>query len=280
MNSLLQDLRYGARMLAKNPGFTLLAVTTLALGIGANTAIFSVVNAVLLQSLPYERPNELVGVYLSARGDEPQSRLPFPPAAYLNLRAQTIAMSDIAALSIKGWPANLTEAGEPERLQGFQVSANLFSLLGVNPELGRNFSAEDDQAGANRVVMISHSLWERRFGRDWGVLNREVTLNGDRYTIIGVMPRDFRFYFKTDVWTPLAFDPKEANERNSNYLELTGRLKPGATLEQATADSDRVYRAFNDNPKSELHVRLSPPQALFTTWLYTIAHNHLVDHWR
>ena len=262
--TLLQDLRYGARMLAKNPGFTLLGVMTLALGIGVNTAIFSVVNAVLLRSLPYANPQELVGFYIKPNGTPEGVRLPFSPAEYLNLKAHETSLTDIAALSNKGWPANLTESGEPERLQGFQVSANLFSLLGAAPEVGRTFTAEEDRAGANRVVVLSHELWQRRFGGDQNLLNREVTLNGARYTVIGVMPRDFRFYSKTDIWTPLAFDLKEENERNSRYLELTGRLKPGVSIEQASADVERINLAFINNPKSELHTRLSPPQVLFT----------------
>src|SRR5215510_16455646 len=141
--SFTQDIRYGVRMLLKNPAFTVLAIVTLALGIGANTAIFSVVNAVLFRSLPYVNADELVTIFMSPRGDEPESRFPFAPAPYLNLRANNESFSDIAALSNKGWPVNLTNAGDPERLQGFQVSDNLFSVLGVNPQLGRAFSPEE-----------------------------------------------------------------------------------------------------------------------------------------
>src|SRR5213594_4912603 len=126
MQTIWPDLRYGARMLAKNPGFTLLGIVTLALGIGANTAIFSVVNAVLLRSLPYANPDELVGVYLSSESDAPEARFPFSPALYLNLKSHTNSLNDVAALSNKGWAANLTNAGDPERLQGFQISSNLF----------------------------------------------------------------------------------------------------------------------------------------------------------
>jgi putative ABC transport system permease protein len=248
-------------MLTKTPGFTLLAVVTLALGIGANTAIFSVVNAVLLRSLPYANANELVTIFMTSRGDEPESRFPFAPASFLNLRAHSNSFTDVAALSNKGWPANLTEAGEPERLQGFQVSANLFSLLGVNALRGRTFSPEEDQPGAN-VVVLSHDFWQRRFGGDSSVIGRSVTLNGDRYNVIGVMPADFRFYSKTDVWTTLAFDAKEANERNSNYLELIGRLKPGLSMEQAASETDQVTRGFLNDQKSQLHSRLLPPQDL------------------
>ena len=143
--TLWQDLRYGVRMLRKNPGFTAIAVLTLALGIGANTAIFSVVNAVLLQPLPYAKADELVAIYNTPGGE---TRWPLSPMAYLNLKSRNSVFTDVAALSNKGWPANLTDAGEPERLQGFQVSANLFSLLGVAPQQGRAFLSEEDRPGA------------------------------------------------------------------------------------------------------------------------------------
>jgi putative ABC transport system permease protein len=261
---MIQDLRFGLRMLWKNPGFTLIAILTLALGIGANTAIFSVVNAVLLKPLPYANADELAAVYVTAASDPADSRYPFPPAAYLNLKANNTAFTDIAALSNKGWPANLTGAGEPERLQGFQVSANLFPLLGVNAELGRTFVAEEDQPGPNHVVVLSHTLWQRRFGGERDVLGRKLTLNSETYTVVGVMPPDFRYYSKTDLWTTLAFTAAEANERNSSYLELLGRRKPGVSNEQATADADRTVLAFLNNPKLNVHVRLSPPQTLIS----------------
>ena len=261
---MLQDLRYGARMLLKNPGFTLVAVITLALGIGANTAIFSVVNAVLLQPLPYAKANELVGIYLSPAGAAPESTFPFSPAAYLNLRSHNNVFTDVAALSNKGWPANLTDSGDPERLQGFQVSANLFPLLGVDAELGRTFVADEDRPSANGVVVLSHELWQRRFGGDRAVIGRTLTLNSGSYTVVGVLPPDFRYYTKTDLWTPLAFDVKEENERNSSYLELIARRKPGVSLEQASIDADRITSGFINNPKSDVHARLSSPQALLT----------------
>ena len=264
MNTIWQDLRYGVRMLAKNPGFTMLGVITLALGIGANTAIFSVVNAVLLRSLPYANPDELVRVYGIKGIDAPESRFPFSPALYLHLKAHTNSLNDVAALSNKGWAANLTNSGEPERLQGFQISANLFSLLGVNAQFGRTFSTEEDQPGSEHVVVISHDLWQRRFGGDRSVLSHSLTLNNEPYTVIGVLPSDFRFYTNTDVWTPLAFDVKEANEQNSRYLDVFARRKPGFSIEQAAADTDQVTAAFINNPKSEIRVQLSAPQDLLT----------------
>src|SRR5262249_25527147 len=145
MTNLLQDLRYGMRMMVKSPSFALIAVLTLALGIGANTAIFSVVHAVLLQPLPYQKADELVWIIVGSDKDSSDSGFPFSPAGYLYLKNHNNAFSDVAVLSNKGWAANLTDGGDPERLQGFQVSGNLFSLLGVNPEIGRSFAPEEDR---------------------------------------------------------------------------------------------------------------------------------------
>jgi putative ABC transport system permease protein len=264
MDTLFKDIRYGFRSLLKHPGFAAIAVITLALGIGANTAIFSVVNAVLLQPLPYRNANELVQVHLSPSGDSPESRYPLSPAIYLHLKNHNTVFTDVAALSNKGWPANLTDAGEPERLQGFQVSANLFSVLGVAPELGRTFVTEEDRAGANQVVVISYDLWQRRFGSDRSIVGRKLTLNGDVYSVLGVLPRDFRFFTKTDVWTPLAFTATEANDRNNNYLEVVAGRKSGVSFAQASTDTDRTTREFINDPKSDLHGVLSSPQELLT----------------
>src|SRR5262245_10155634 len=202
MQTLWQDLRFGARMLIKNPGFTLVAVITLALGIGANTAIFSVVNAVLLQPLPYAKAEELVEIYRTPGGED---RWPFPPAAYLNLRSRNTVFTDIAALDNRGLPANLTGWGEPERLQGYKVSANFFTLFGVTMRQGRAFLPEEDRPGANRVVVISHELWHRRFSGDAQLIGRSLNLNGDSYTVIGVAPAGYGFGAKVDLFTPLAF---------------------------------------------------------------------------
>ena len=265
MSSLIQDLRYGVRTLLKNPAFTVVAAITLALGIGANTAIFSVVNAVLLQPLPYEKPQELVAIDLAGEGPDFQNGgFPFPPAGYLFLKTNNHVFSDMAALSNKGWPANLTGAGDPERLQGFKVSANLFSLLGAKPILGRSFLNEEDQPGSNRVVVLSFELWQRRFGGDRNVVGRPLTLNGDSYTVVGVLPIDFRFYTKTDLWTPLALDSAEANEAKANYLEVVARRRSDVSFKQAASEVDRLSRQFINNPKSDLHARLVEPQTPLT----------------
>src|SRR5262245_50990332 len=160
MQSLWQDIRFGARMLVKKPSFTLIAVITLALGIGANTAIFSVVNAILLQPLPYAKADELVEIYSTPGGED---RWPFPPAAYLNLKSRNTVFTDIAALDNRGLPANLTGWGEPERLQGYKVSSNFFTVFGLTLRQARAFLPAGARPGANRGVVISHELWPRRF---------------------------------------------------------------------------------------------------------------------
>jgi putative ABC transport system permease protein len=265
MNSFIQDLRYGARMLTKHPAFTLLAVLTLALGIGANTAIFSVVNAVLLQPLPYDNARDLVAIDVASK-DTPDSQdgFPFNPAGYLFLKKKNTVFADIGALSNKGWPANLTGAGDPERLQGFQVSGNLFSLLGVRPLLGRTFTNEEDKPGSNRVVVLSYDLWQRRFGGDRNIVGQALTLNSESYTVIGVLPNDFRFYAKTDLWTPVAFTVAEENESHSNYLVVTARRRPGITNQQAAVEVRTLSQEFINNPKSDLYGRLREPQTLLT----------------
>jgi predicted permease len=247
-DDMIQDIRFGFRTMLRNPGVTLIAVVTLALGMGANTAIFSVVNAVLLRSLPYRQADDLAVLLVTDKqgeGDGPTS-----PVTYLRLRRQNDVFSDLTAISNKGWPANLTGDGEPERLQGFQVSADLFSTLGVAAAKGRTFLEEEDRPGANRVVVLSNDFWQRRFGGDAGIVDRAITLNGESYTVIGVMPADFRFFTKTDVWTPLAFTP--ADERDeAGYLMPVGRLKPGVTVEQARAEISSIYVENLTNPNSE-----------------------------
>ncbi|HEY7184693.1 MAG TPA: ABC transporter permease [Blastocatellia bacterium] len=259
-DQMFQDLRFGARMLMKKPGFTLIAVVTLALGIGANTAIFSVVNAVLLRSLPYQRADELVAVYSTNTRDEGEG--PISPVTYLNLKNQNSVFSEMAAFDNRGWAANLTGGGEPERLQGYKVSANFFHWLGVAPALGRAFVAEEDRPGNNRVVVLSHEIWQRRFGGDAGLIGRSINLNGGDYTVIGVMPADFR-YLKTDVWTPLAWTP--ADEKfDAGCLEVGARLKTGVSVEQARSEIDSLYIHQLNNPKSESRVSLKPLQKILT----------------
>jgi putative ABC transport system permease protein len=234
----LQDLRYAARMLAKNPGFTAVAVIALALGIGANTAIFSVVNTVLLRPLPYKDPEQLVMVWEDAtKHGYPRDT---PTAAnYIDWRDQNSVFSGMAAIDEIN--LNLTNAGDPERLKGRRVSANLFALLGVEPQLGRVFNAAEDQPGAQHVAVLSHRLWQRRFGGDANIVNKTLTLDGEAYTVTGVMPARFEFPEKdVEIWVPIAFDAREAANRNRHYLEVVARLKPGVTLEQAQTEMTTI----------------------------------------
>jgi putative ABC transport system permease protein len=257
---MLQDLRYGVRILWKNPGFTIVAVLTLALGIGANTAIFSVVNAVLLRPLPYPKAAELVTIY-NTQGSE--SRWPFSPEAYLDLKSRNSVFTDVAAISNKGWPVNLTGAGDPERLQGYLVSANLFPMLGIAAVQGRTFFNEEDRPGANHVVVLSHQLWQQRFSADPRLIGQSLTLNGESYTVVGVMPADFRLFAKTDVWSPLGFTA--ADERDpAGYLEVLARRRSGVTIEQAGAEVDAISREFPNKPNSEVRSRLGLPQSMLT----------------
>jgi predicted permease len=237
---LWQDLRYAARMLARTPGFTTIAVLALALGIGANTAIFSVVNKVLLQPLPFKNPNELVIIWENA------THLGFPkntpsPANFLDWRNQGTLFTGMAAMGPKDF--NLTGVGEPERLDGRRVSANLFDLLGVQPRLGRRFLPEEDKPGT-RVVILNDGLWQRRFGSDPKIVGQPVNLNGESYSVVGVMPPGIELpgfdNWKDQLWVPIAFSSEEANSRGNHYLEVIARMKPGVTLKQARVEMETI----------------------------------------
>jgi putative ABC transport system permease protein len=246
MGTLWQDLRYGARMLWKNPGFTFVAVVTLALGIGANTAIFSLVSAVLVKPLNYQEPERLVMVWESDQLNGVGQDTP-AAANYADWKTQNQVFADMAAVEWRNF--NLTGDGEPERLLGFGVSANFFPLLGTSPALGRNFLPEEDKPGANKVVVISYGLWQNRFGGESGVLNRDILLNGEKYAVVGVMPQNFEFAL-TDVklWTPIALTSEQLANRDLHNLNIVARLKPDVTVEQANADikaiTHRIAAAF------------------------------------
>ena len=261
----LQDLRYATRMLRKNPGFTAVAVVALALGIGANTAIFSVVNTVLLRPLPYKDPEQLVMVW------EDASRYGYPrdtPAAanYVDWRDQNSVFSGMAAIADSNF--NLTGAGEPERLKGRRVSVSMFPLLGVEPQLGRVFTAAEDQPGSHRVVLLSHRLWQRRFGADPAIAGKTLTLSDETYTVVGVMPARFEFPEKDDeLWVPIAFSAQEAANRNRHYLQVIARLKPGVTLAQAQSEMTTIgARLQQQYPESNAELGVAT----------TSLHEHLV----
>ncbi len=239
MTTLMQDLRYGIRMLAKNPGFTVVAIITLALGIGANTALFSVVNGVLLNPLPYWQPDRLMALY-SRTPEFPNSTTSYPN--FLDWVRDNRSFSALAAYREDDF--NLTGMGAPERVPAEMISASLFPLLGVKPVIGRIFSPEEDQVGAAPVVLISGGLWNRKFGSSPEALGKSLTLNGAAYTIVGVIPVDFHYFPRRDVYAPIGQwnDPTFRDRRASMGMNAVGRLKPGVTFEQAIADMEGLGR--------------------------------------
>ena len=229
LEDFLQDLRYGARSMLRTPGFTATAVIALALGIGANTAIFSVVNAILLRPLAYKDSDRLV--VLLHRGTDPVA-----VSNYIDWRDQNRSFEATAAA--EAWSPNLTNADPPEHLPGLHVSQNLLPMLGVEPLLGRFFLPSEDRKGSEHEVMIGYSLWQRRFGGSRDVLGRPVTLDGQSYTIVGVMPRGFKFapfWSSGDLWAPATLGDRPPN-RGGNSLRVFARVKPGTSLAQARAD--------------------------------------------
>src|SRR5215475_3289653 len=237
MRTLWQDLRYGARMLLKNPGFTLIAVLTLALGIGANTAIFSVVNGVLLSALPYPHPEQLAMVWCDNR----RQGIPDDITSYPNFvdwRDRNKTFQGMAGVTDDTY--NLTGRGEPEEIRAASVSPNFFQLLGVNPALGRGFTAEEEQPGRDRIAILSHSLWQRHFGGDPDILNKTISLSGEPNVVVGIMPPGFQFPENTELWKPLAPDERMRVARGAFWLPIVGRFKAGVTRAQAQADLEVI----------------------------------------
>jgi putative ABC transport system permease protein len=242
MNTLWQDLRYGFRTLLRKPGFTVVAVIALALGIGANTAIFSVVNSILLRPLAYKDPAALVVI----NHDYPKIGLKASVSAigYTHYRDNAKSFESVAAMT--GGSFNLTGGGDPERLNGSPVTHNFFNTLGASAALGRVFLPEEDQPGKNKVVVLSHAFWQRRFGGDPGLVNKTITLNDESYTVVGVMPASFQFGREigqvVDLWTPIAFTPQQLSFNNltNEFLFVFARMKPGVTIGQAQAELDTI----------------------------------------
>jgi predicted permease len=231
LEDLLQDLRHGARLLRRNPGFTFIAVLTLALGIGANTAVFSLVNGILLRPLPYAHPEQLISV----TGTYPTYPT-YPKGALATLRERSQTM--YVAGYVEGYQFNLTGLGEPVRLNGTLVSAELFSVLGADAAIGRTFHAGEDLAGQNSFVILSQSLWQRRFASDPNIIGHSINLEGVARQIVGVMPRDFHFPSpQSDVWIPLDMDSRNTSAYwAGDFMPVIGRLRPGATTQQADAE--------------------------------------------
>jgi predicted permease len=254
LETFVQDLRFGARSFLKRPGFTSIAVITLALGIGANTAIFSVVNGVLLRPLAYREPGDLVTILKDGRG-------PIAPANFLDVRADSKSFERLSAA--EAWSGTLTH-DRPEVVSGLRMGEDLFDLLGVPPLLGRALQAEDFRPGSGRVLVLSHKLWQRAFGGDAGVVGRQILLTGESYTVVGVMPAEFQFppFWSTraELWVPLDLGAR-AESRRASSLRVFGRLKPGVSLEQARAEiallSGQLASAYPD-ANAGLDLRVDP----------------------
>ena len=251
METLVQDIRYGCRLLMRNPGFCAIAVLTLAIGIGASTAIFSVVDTVLLRPLPYRQPDKLVVVTESLPGMS-TDEIGVSAAEYQDYRDRNRSFSQVAAYESSGF--NLTGVGQPSRVNAAALSASAFPLLGVSPELGRAFTPDEDRYGTGNAVVLSHALWEHQYGGDPNILGKAVKLDEKPFTVIGVMPAAFRFPFDgaplsemADLWVPIAFEPDRLSPENRTRefgVGLIGRLKPGVSREQAQKDVESIASAF------------------------------------
>jgi putative ABC transport system permease protein len=263
MENLLQDLHYGVRSLINTPGFTAVAIVVLTLGIGANTAIFTVVNAVLLRPLPYPESERLVMLWeTNPRFQIGIDTLPVTHGNFMDWREQNSVFEYVSALGVGRW--SLTGSGEPERISGASVSPNFFKLMAIEPLLGRDFRDEEETPGAGKVVVISHALWRQRFAGEGDVIGRSITLDGQSYTVIGVAPAGFHFprakelpYFvgvatQTDLWRPMILGDDFVNKARANHqLIVMAKLKPGVTRERAqsemTAIAERHEQSYPDS---------------------------------
>lgn len=255
METLWRDLRYSVRMLKKSPSFTLIAVITLALGIGATTAIFSVVYSVLLRPLDYQDPQQIMTLLNKGRG-------PVSPANFLDIKTNSQSFERMAAA--EAWGGTLVSNDKPEAISGLRMGEGLFELLGVAPLLGRSLQAEDFQPGKDQVLVLSHKLWQRGFGGDPSVVGRPLTLSGENFTVVGVMPQDFQFppFWSTraEMWSPLDLRDR-ATSRGGNSLRVFARLKPGVSLTQAQAETDAINaqlaRAYPDE-NAGINIQVDP----------------------
>src|SRR3954452_22136475 len=267
MQTLLHDLRYGVRMLIKNPGFTFAALVTLALGIASSTAIFSVIDGVLLHPLPYPDSDKIMVLLPTMRSTGTPGSA-FAPANYVDYAAQNDVFSQVAAS--RGEQFSLSDSDRPERVRGTMATSNMFPLFGVAPIAGRTLLPSDEQPGRNHVVVLSSELWARRYGSDRNILGREISLNDEPHTVVGVMPPNFVPDGYGELWVPSAFgiptnsirpnvDPRPI--RSSNYLDVFARLKPGVTLEKARAQMDAISRRLEQqyqNDDMDIGIKVTP----------------------
>jgi putative ABC transport system permease protein len=238
MGTLLQDIRYGIRMLAKSPGFTALAVITLALGIGANTAIFSVINSVVLRPLPFYEPGRLVALWQT---ESAPGNFPITGPDYLDWEAQSRTLE---ATSLYSWErsANASGAGEAEAASAISSQANFFTVLGVQPQLGRAFDPGEDQAGKNHVAILSNAFWRKKFGGRSDVLGKTIELNDEPYTVIGVLPAWFNFQRATEIWTPMDMTRKALGPRGTHAYRAIARLNANVSVSQSQAELNGIIK--------------------------------------
>src|SRR5262245_50403250 len=241
IETLIQDLRYGSRMLLKNPGFTLVAIITLSLGIGANTAIFSLINSLLLKPIPFPQADRLALVWQS-QVSNPESRNIVSAPNFWDWQRQNDVFENMSVFDTAGKGYDLSGDGEPERVSGLRVSAGFFDTLGVKPRLGRAFSPEEEQPGKYQVIVISDGLWRSRYNSDPSIVGKTIIVDSENHTVIGVMPPEFEFQFRSPIhqlWVPVAYNRKD-QDRGWNSFVCIGRLKPGVTMEQASAQMSAI----------------------------------------
>jgi predicted permease len=259
MRNFIQDLRYGIRMMAKRPGFTVIAALTLALGIGANTAIFSAVNAVLLKPLPFPEPGQLIDL---AETFKPDGFGSVSVPVLEDWKNQNTVFAGISAY--QGASFNLEGGDAPQRISGLKVGANYFDILGMKPELGRGFLTGEDVAGRDRVVILSDQLWRRNFGADPAIINQTIAVNGQKYTVVGVMPAAMSSLYRTvQMWSPLVFTESERIAREDHKFLVIGRLKSGITLAQARDQMNVIAQRLEAQYKNGRGIRLMQIEELW-----------------
>ena len=273
MSTFLQDARYAFRMLRKSPGFTAVIVLTLALGIGANTAIFSVVHAVLLKPLPYASPDRLVALFET---ESAEGQFPLTGQDFLDWRHDNQTFADMSVYSYQE-STNASGGGEPEQIGVVRAQANFFNVVGVQPQIGRTFASGEDTEANRHVVVLSNAFWKSHFGRQREALGRQLTLNGSSYSVIGVMPAWYKVPGVADVWVPIDMSPKSLGPRGEHHLRALGRLKPGVTLAQARGDLKAVSavyeKQFPDNNQNVTAIVIPMREVLVggaTTQLWTM----------
>src|SRR3954447_9662821 len=275
MNTFVQDVRYAWRTLARSPGFTIVAALTLALGVGATTTIFSVVNGVLLRPLPYRDSDRIASLWVHF-GVGAQALPVMSPGDFRDYQQRSTSFAMLAAGTgpqVIGATGALTDRGsEPERVEVSAVTANFFPLLGVDPHYGRHFLAEEEAPGGPKVVILSHGLWQRRYAADPGIVGKRIRLDGLDQTVVGVMPEGFHLWLPAEaflitdsqIWKPLQFNYSAGPPRNFTFFTVFGRLAPGVTFEQAQADLTTIARQLRtehaEHESADMHIRVVPLQ--------------------